>query len=410
MTDLSEGNYPTGDLPFPQARTCPYSLPAEYEQLRKGGPLHRVTLYDGGVAWLVNRHKLARRLLADPRLSSDRSHPNFPAPSPEMKLMGRHRRPPLLGADPPEHGVHRRMLLSDFTGKRIRSLRPEIEKVVQDSLDVLVATGPPADLVTRFSLRVPSAVICLLLGVPYDDHEFFQDASQRLVQPRTAEDAQAARNTLGDYLDRLIVERQRRPGPGLINRLVHEQLARGELDREDLVSMSIMLLVAGHDSTAAMISLGALTLLEHPDQLAALRANPSAMPTAVEELLRYLSVADIAGLRVATDDIDIDIDIDGRTIRAGDGVIIANSIPNRDDEAFDEPDTFDVHRSARHHLAFGYGAHSCLGQNLARVELEAALTALFARIPTVRIAVPVDELILRPATTIQGVNELPVTW
>ncbi|HEV7933307.1 MAG TPA: cytochrome P450 [Actinomadura sp.] len=397
---------PTPEAPlFPQARTCPYRPPTGYDRLSEGGSLQRVTLYDGRWAWLVTRHDLARRLLADPRLSSDRTHANFPFLSPRFEAF-RQLRPAFIGMDPPEHGLYRRMVISEFTVRRLRSMRGDIERIARGLIDEMLAGDPPADLVSRFSLPVPSMVICRLLGLPYDDHEFFQDASRRLLQSETAEESLAARQELADYLDRLVATRESLPGPGLIGRLVSTRLASGELEREDLVSMSILLLVAGHETTSSMISLGVITLLDHPEQLAALRADPGVMPSAVEELLRYLSIADLAGVRVAT----ADIDVDGRTVRAGDGVIVSNSITNRDREAFDDPDTFDIHRSARHHLAFGYGVHQCLGQNLARVELEVALTALFDRIPTLRIALPIEELTLRPPSTIHGVNELPVIW
>jgi pentalenic acid synthase len=226
------------------------------------------------------------------------------------------------------------------------------------------------------------------------------------VQSVDAEGLKAARLELNEYLDGLITQLQAEPRPGLLNSLVAKQLANGEIDREELVASALLLLVAGHETTASMTSLGVITLLEHPDQLAALRADPSLVPGAVEELLRVLAIADLAGSRIAT----ADIEIDGQVIRAGDGVIVPNSIANRDGSVFEDPDTFDVHRSARHHIAFGYGVHQCLGQNLARLELEVIITALFDRIPTLRLAVPVEELKLRPGTTIQGVNELPVTW
>jgi pentalenic acid synthase len=391
--------------PFPQDRTCPYRPPAGYDRLREGGPLRRVSLFNGRVVWVVTRHDLARRLLADRRLSSDRSRTDFPAVSPRAEAA---RRRPLgfIALDPPEHGVQRRMLISEFTVKRIKSMRSDVERIVRGFLDEMLAAGPPADLVSAFSLPVPSMVICRLLGVPYDDHEFFQDASRRLIQGGTVEQTLTARDELTAYLGGLIDTMTVEGGAGLLGRLVAEQLAAGELAREDLVSTSVLLLVAGHETTASMISLGVITLLDHPEQLAALRANPETVPFAVEELLRYLSIADIAGSRVAT----ADIEVGEHTIRAGEGVLIVNSIPNFDENVFADPGRFDIDRSARHHLAFGFGVHQCLGQNLARMELEVALTALFERIPTLRLAVPVDDLTIRPGSTIQGVNELPVTW
>ncbi|MCK7622288.1 cytochrome P450 [Streptomyces sp. RS10V-4] len=391
---------------FPNDRTCPYALPEGYARLRDAaGALHRVTLYDGRQAWVVTRHETARKLLADPRLSSDRTHPGFPATSPRFEAV-RGVRPAFIGMDPPEHGAKRRMTISEFTVKKIKGMRAEVEEIVHGFLDEMLAAGPPADLVSQFALPVPSMVICRLLGVPYADHDFFQDASRRLVQSTDAQQAVTARQDLSDYLDGLITAFQAEPGPGLVGSLVAGQLANGEIDREELIATAMLLLIAGHETTASMTSLSVIALLEHPDQYTALRDDPGLIPGAVEELLRYLAIADIAGGRVAT----ADIEIDGRLIRAGEGVIVTNSIANRDGSVFEDPDTLDIRRSARHHLSFGFGVHQCLGQNLARLELEVILAALLDRVPTLKLAVPVEELTLRPGTTIQGVNELPVTW
>ncbi|MET9291038.1 cytochrome P450 [Streptomyces sp. NPDC003077] len=398
---------PTTDAPtFPSDRTCPYALPETYAHLRDAqDALRRVTLYDGRTAWVATTYATARKLLADPRLSSDRTHPHFPLTSPRLENL-RDRRPAFISMDPPEHGHRRRMTISEFTVKRIKGMRPDIERIVHGFLDDMLAAGPPADLVSDFALPVPSMVICQLLGVPYADHDFFQDASRRLVQSTSAAEATTARDDLEHYMDGLITTLESEPGPGLLGALVARQLADGAIDREELISNALLLLVAGHETTASMTSLGVITLLEHPEQYAALRDDPALIPGAVEELLRYLAIADIAGARLAT----ADIEIDGQLIRAGEGVIIVHSIANRDAAVFDDPDTFDIHRPARHHLSFGYGVHQCLGQNLARLELEIILTALLERVPTLRLATPVENLTLRPGSTIQGVNELPVTW
>jgi vitamin D 1,25-hydroxylase len=391
---------------FPSDRTCPYHLPKQYDELREQeGSLQRVTLYDGRQAWVVTGYETARKLLADPRLSSDRSSVDFPATS-ERGVGIRDRRQAFISLDPPEHGPKRRMTISEFTVRRIKGMRPDVERIVHGFLDEMVASGPPADLVTGLALPVPSMVICHLLGVPYEDHEFFQDASNRLIRGTGVEDTRQARDDLEGYLGGLVDALRTEPRPGLLGTLVTEQLEKGAIDREELVSTAILLLVAGHETTASMTTLGVITLLEHPEQFAALREDPSLVPGAVEELLRYLAIADIAGGRIAT----ADIEIDGQCIRAGEGVIVANSIPNRDASVFPDPDVFDVRRDARHHLAFGYGVHQCLGQNLARLELEVVLSALIERLPNLRLTVPVDQLVLRPGTTIQGVDELPVTW
>ncbi|MGQ4428002.1 cytochrome P450, partial [Streptomyces violaceoruber] len=176
-------------------------------------------------------------------------------------------------------------------------------------------------------------------------------------------------------------------------------------DREQLIAFAVILLVAGHETTANMISLGTYTLLTNPGRLAELRADPALLPGAVEELMRVLSIAD-GLLRMATEDIDVD----GQTIRAGDGVVFSTSVINRDESVYPEPDALDWHRPARHHVAFGFGIHQCLGQNLARAELEIALESLFDRLPTLRLAAPADEIPFKPGDTIQGMLELPVAW
>ncbi|WP_432136401.1 cytochrome P450 [Streptomyces sp. bgisy154] len=390
---------------YPQDRTCPYHPPAAYDPLRADRPLSRVTLYDGRTAWLVTGHGLARTLLADPRLSSDRTRPGYPATAARVAAL-RDRSVALVGVDEPRHRAQRRMLVSSFTLKRAAELRPAIRRVVDGRIDALVAQGPPADLVGAFALPVPSMVICALLGVPYADHEFFEERSRRLLRGRDPADVRAARAELDDYLGALIDRKSREPqGSGVLDALVHQQLRDGELDREEAAALALVLLVAGHETTANMISLGVLALLQHPDRLAELRADPALLPAAVEELMRVLSIAD-GLLRLATEDIEAG----GVTIRAGEGVVFATSVINRDESAFPEPDRLDWHRPARHHLAFGFGVHQCLGQNLARAELEIALRSLFERLPGLRLAVPAEEIPHKPGDTIQGMLELPVTW
>lgn len=398
MTELSE------PVAFPQDRTCPYQPPAAYDPLRASRPLARVTLYDGRPAWLVTGHALARDLLTDPRLSSDRTRAGFPITTPRFAGI-RDRTTALVGVDDPEHRDQRRMMIPSFTLKRATALKPSIQRIVDDLLDRMIAQGPPAELVGAFALPVPSMVICALLGVPYADHEFFEEQSRRLLRGPTADDAQDARDRLEEYLGDLIDRKRQEPGEGLLDELVEQQAREGTPGRKELVALAIILLVAGHETTANMISLGTYTLLQHPERLAELRADPSLLPAAVEELLRMLSIAD-GLLRLATEDIEVA----GTTIRAGDGVVFSTSVINRDADAYPGPDTLDWHRPARHHVAFGFGIHQCLGQNLARTELEIALAALFERLPTLRLAAPADEIPFKPGDTIQGMLELPVTW
>ncbi|WP_217215276.1 cytochrome P450 [Streptomyces sp. AC550_RSS872] len=402
MTDMTEPH----TVVFPQSRTCPYHPPTAYDPLREARPLARISLYDGRPVWLVTGHALARTLLADPRLSSDRTRPDFPAPT-ERFVGLRNRKTALLAVDDPEHRVQRRMMVPSFTLRRAAELRPEIQRIVDERLDTMIARGAPAELVSAFALPVPSMVICALLGVPYADHDFFEEQSRRLLRGPTAADTMAARDRLEAYFAELIDRKQRqpKPGDGVLDELVHQQLRAGELDQEEAIALAIILLVAGHETTANMISLGTFTLLQHPDRLAELKTDPTLLPAAVEELMRMLSIAD-GMLRVAVEDIETD----GGTIRAGEGVVFSTSVINRDESVYPDPDTLDWHRSARHHVGFGFGIHQCLGQNLARAEMEIALRTLFDRLPTLRLAVPAEEIPFKPGDTIQGMLELPVTW
>jgi pentalenic acid synthase len=387
----------TEALPYPQARTCPYQPPAGYEPLRDSPGLHRVTAPNGQAAWVVTGQAETRALLADPRISADRRNPAFPTAGTQAVVNAVPRRP-FISMDEPEHGHYRRMLIADFTVRRFKELRPRIEQIVHETIDAMLDAGPPADLVAKFALPIPSLVICELLGVPYEDHAFFQHAGQQSIQRRGTPEGVRAFLSLNEYLAKLAAD----PPPGLISRLKQERVATGEMDTLDLVITAQILLVAGHETTASMLALSTFTLLEHPGQLAAMRANPAA---AVEELLRYLSIIDGPMARVALQDIEIA----GVTIKAGEGVVIGVPLANRDPRTFPDPDQFDVTRPENHHVAFGFGVHQCLGQNLARMEMEIALTALFERIPALHLAIPAQDVQMRPGD-IAGLTELPVGW
>ncbi|MFE6666616.1 cytochrome P450 [Streptomyces sp. NPDC057697] len=389
---------------FPQNRTCPYHPPTEYREHRGQRPVSPARLYDGRTVWLVTGHTEARSLLVDQRLSSDRENPAFPFFA--ERLAGTTlRRVELLGVDDPEHNAQRRMLIPSFTVRRTAALRPRIQETVDRLLDTMAEQGPPADLVDSFALPVPSMVICALLGVPYDDHEFFEAQSRKLLRGPKSSDVEAAREALDEYFRVLIEQKRATPGEGLLDELISNQLASGAVDHDELVRLAQILLIAGHETTANMISLGTFTLLQHPDQLARMRESEGLMPSAVEELLRFLSIADGIS-RVAVEDIEVG----GVTIRAGDGVILTTSVINRDENVYPHPDDLDLGRNARNHVAFGFGIHQCLGQNLARAELEIALPALFDRFPGLRLAVPAEEIPFKPGDTIQGLLEMPVTW
>jgi cytochrome P450 len=372
--------------------------------MREEEPITRVTLPSGATAWALTRLEDVRAMLADPRFSSDRRNPNFP-----LLLNGRRPgnrlRPSLITMDPPEHGPARRAVVGEFTVRRMAALRPRIQQIVDEHIDAMLAGPRTADLVQALSLPVPSLVICELLGVPYADHEFFQQRSGKLLRRTTSpEDRDNAVAELQSYLRTLIEQKEKVPGDDLLSR----QIAEGgeDYDRDDLIGLGFLLLLAGHETTANMISLGVMTLLENPEQLSALRADPEVTPGAVEELLRYFTIAEFATARVAKEDVEIG----GTLIRAGEGVIALSNTANRDPAAFADGDRLDVERGARHHVAFGFGAHQCLGQNMARMELQIVFDTLFRRVPGLRLAVPADQLPFKDDAAIYGLYELQVTW
>ncbi|MFF8513339.1 cytochrome P450 [Streptomyces sp. NPDC015492] len=394
----------TEAVAFPQTRSCPYHPPTAYQPLRESRPLARVSLFDGRSVWVVTGHAEARALLSDQRLSADRENEAFPTTSARFAGLV-DRRTALVGLDDPEHNVQRRMLIPGFSLKRTAALRPRIRQTVDQLMDDMVTKGPGAELVSAFALPVPSSVICTLLGVPYADHDHFEELSRRLLLGPAAADVSDARDRLDAYLKALVRRKRVEPGDGLLDELIASRLETGESDVQELVDVTLALLVAGHETTANMISLGTFTLLRHPDRLAELQADPSLWPTAVEELMRFLSIAD-GILRVATEDIEVA----GEIIAKDEGVVFATSVINRDAYVYPDPDALDWNRSARHHVAFGFGIHQCLGQNLARAEMEIALSTLFTRLPGLRLAAPAEEIPYKQGDTVQGMVELPVTW
>ncbi|GAB7052797.1 cytochrome P450 [Catenuloplanes indicus] len=341
-------------------------------------------------------------MLSDPRFSSDRRLPGFPSLTEDRLRAAPARRTPLVMMDPPEHGSARRAVVGEFTVRRMEALRPRIQQIVDEYIDAMLAGPRPADLVAALSLPVPSLVICELLDVPYADHDFFLAASATLLSlSAPARERAAAAEALHVYLAGLIARRREHPGDDLLSR----QLAKSD-DIEALVSLGFLLLLAGHETTANMTSLGVVALLGHPDQLKAITTDPSRTPAAVEELLRYLTIAEFATSRVAREDVELG----GVLIRAGEGVVTLGNAANRDPAAFPDGADLDVARGARHHIAFGFGPHQCLGQNLARLELQIVFDTLFRRVPGLHLAVPADDLSYKDDATIYGLYRLPVTW
>jgi cytochrome P450 len=398
------------DPQYPMARQCPFDPPQELADIQAEEPVRRVSLWDGSHPWLVTRHADVRAVLADQRFSADTLKPGYPPSSPGQ-LARRKDSPSFIAMDDPDHAFFRRMLITEFSVKAVNRLRPMIEEAVDELLDAMAAGPQPADLVEAFALPLPSLVICRMLGVPYADHPFFQSRSHTIVDTRSSvEDTLVASDELRGYLEGLVAEREERARTGvevddLLGRLAARHVVPGEITREQAGSMGLLLLIAGHETTANMIALGTLTLLRDPEQAARVRSG-DAVSGAVEELLRLLTVTHLGRRRVATEDVELG----GVLIRAGEGVIAAGEIANRDPETFPSPDDLDVERSPNHHVAFGHGVHQCLGQQLARVELQVAYPALLGRFPELRVDVPVEDIPFRDQMIVYGVHELPVRW
>ncbi|MFE2280394.1 cytochrome P450 [Streptomyces sp. NPDC059454] len=382
---------------FPR-RTPEEPLPlSQYASHREQNGLVLSHLPNGVPIWLVTRHEDVRAVLTHPKISANPDNEGFPNVGETMGVPKQDQIPGwFVGLDSPEHDRFRKVLIPEFTVRRVRELRPAIERTVDERIDAMLAAGDHADLISDFALPVPSLVISSLLGVPPADRDFFESRTRTLVAIRTSTDEERATATreLLRYINRLIAIKEKWPGDDLISRL----LATGQLTSVELSGVLLLLLIAGHETTANNIGLGVVTLLTNPQWIGNERL--------VEELLRLHSVADMVALRVAVEDVEIA----GQLIRKGEGIVPLLAAANHDTEVFGCPHAFNPERSERRHVAFGYGVHQCLGQNLVRVEMEIAYRKLFERIPTLELAVPMDELAFKYDGILFGLHELPVRW
>ncbi|WP_406150800.1 cytochrome P450 [Streptomyces sp. NBC_01012] len=399
------------DIPdFPPARSsqCPFAPSPEMRALTEHGPLTQVRSWGDSTPWAVTGHAEQKALLSDPRLSVEFTRPGFPSPVDPTHAHAGSTDLSFVGMDDPEHARLRRMISGAFTIKRVEAMRPRVQEMADDFIDAMLAGPGQADLVQDLALPIPSLVISEMLGVPYEDHAFFQTNSKVIVSAvATSEERATAHTNLATYLDELVGRKLTEPGDDLLSSLC-TQIEAGELTRREAATMGVLLLLGGHETTANMISLGTLLLLQHPEQLAVIRDtdDPAVIRGAVEELLRYLSIVHLGRRRTATEDIEVA----GRTIRAGEGVILLGELANRDPSVFPEPDRLDITRNARHHQAFGAGAHHCVGQPLARMELQVLYPTLFRRIPTLRPVEELDTIAFKYDAIIYGLHSLPVTW
>ncbi|MET8810882.1 cytochrome P450 [Streptomyces sp. NPDC004549] len=375
-----------------------------YAALRERGPVHRVRIPEGAEAWLVVGYEAGRAALADPRLSKrwENAADTFPISSPAAG-------PHMLNQDPPDHGRLRKLVVREFTPRRIEQLAPRVQEITDELLDAMIAAPEGrADLVEALSFPLPISVICELLGVPTLDRAAFRDWTNTILSGADPELRQAATRETAAYLAELMERKRRDPGQDLMSDLVRTTDEDGDrLSHEELLGTAWLLLVAGHETTVNLISNGVLALLTHPDQLAALRKDMTLMPNAVEEMLRYDGPVETPTFRFTTEPIEI-----GGTVVPGDGqlVLVAMADANHDPARFPAPDDFDIRRPTGGHVAFGHGIHYCLGAPLARLEARLALTSLLTRFPTLTLDTHPAALTWREGMLIRGPRSLPVRW
>lgn len=394
-----------GRIKFPPPAPVSPADPAPevFAQLRSC-PVAQGELPDGSVAWLVGGYAQVRQVLTDQRFS------RALAVAPGRSLLGIELSAAgsIIAMDPPEHTRLRKLVASAFTVRRVEALRPRVAAIVDELIGAFTARPQPADLMTSFSLPLPVRVICELLGVPTADMDRFRAWSGTLVTDweQDSGEIMTALAELYEYFADLLRIKRARPGEDLLSALIAARDRGDRLSEEELTHLACTILVAGYETTAHHISLSLLALLDHPAQMAGLRADPRLIPGAVEELVRYVRIGVLPLARVTTEDVELG----GVTIPADEVVLPMTMAANRDPSVFSEPDRFDVTRAPASHLGFGGGAHHCLGAQLARVELQEALRGLVTRLPGLALAEPPAALRFKPGMAIHNLRALPITW
>lgn len=352
--------------------------PHEYAELRGTCPMAKVTIYSGEEAWLATRWEDVRAVLASQSFSiTPHTEGVYPAPSKAFHDYAL-TKASFDKLDSPGHDVERRMLQKDFMLRRVQTYRPFLENLTDQLLERMGTLPQPVDLVKELGHVLPARLTCEMLGVPHTDADYLRTQMAAFVsQTSTTEQIREALDNLTAYFEAVIRTKETEPSDDLASRIVHEQILPGHLTRDRGAAMLNVLLMGGFDTTSSMIGLGTVVMLEHPAELAKVLADPSLWPNAVEELLRYLTIAHLTGARIAKEDVTVG---DHRFV-AGEGVFASLTAANRDPETFTHPDTFDVTREAQPHVAFGFGVHQCIGQALARLELQIVFSRMFARYP-----------------------------
>lgn len=388
--------------PFSEAEKL--DLDPLYAQLREQEPLSRVQLPYGDTAWLATRYEDAKTVLGDPRFSrAEVLRRDEPRMRPNTANGG------LLTMDPPDHTRLRKLVAKAFTARRVERLRPRTEEIAHSLVDGMLERGAPADLVEDFALPLPITVICELLGVPYADRADFRVWSDAFLSTTKLSPEQVTDYTekMLDYMARLIAERRVAPADDLLSALIAARDEEDKLTEEEMVRLASGILVAGHETTATQIPNFVYVLLTHPGQLAQLRADLDLVPQAVEELMRFVPLGSGAGFpRYATEDVEVG----GVLVRAGEPVLVSLAAANRDESVFTDPEVLDLTRQEASHVGFGHGPHHCLGAQLARMELQIALTTLLTRLPGLDFATSAEDVEWKRGMLVRGPQKMLVSW
>lgn len=433
-------------IQLPTERECPFDPPSELGELRESEPLTRFRLPDGHTGWLVTSHDLARAVMGDQRFSRVPSGaPSFPAdwqptlvhdaiqqdsnfPDAVRTLVDRYRQEgrlpdairdpvvvqtihehplskmPFSNMDPPRHDQLRRLHTGNFSVRRVAEYRTRIEQIVADRLDAMEKAGPPVDLVDTFARPIPLLLTCALFGIPETDANTFQRLSAvRGKSDTNPDDLLKANEEFRAFARELIRRKRAQPGADLLSDLVHS----AEMTYDELVTNTVFLITSAHTTTINTIAYGVAALLRNRDQWDLLRTESTDVGRVVEEVMRYTTAVPAADIRTALEDVELG----GMLIKAFEPVAISLAAANRDPRVFTDPDRLDVTRQATKQIAFGYGIHQCLGQQLVRLELRIALSELAHRFPSLDFAVPVEHIAWAAGNRgIYGPERLPVTW
>ncbi|MFI8521909.1 cytochrome P450 [Streptomyces sp. NPDC085481] len=386
------------------ARIDKFDPPALFDELRKERPLARMVYPDGHVGWIATSHELARQVLGDPRFSHNLEIGHFPVtkyggPVPQFPAM-----PGMfIHMDPPEQTRFRKLLTKEFTVRGVSRLAPVIEQVAAEQIAAMRAHGDSADLLETFAKPLVLRVLAPLIGLDYAQRDRFAEAPAVMNDPfGDAQASMAAFQQVGAFIHETLAAKKAEPGDDIISRLIDS----GELSDEELGNITALLLFAGYETTEGALAVGTFALLHHTDQLAALRGDLSKIDDAVEEILRYVTVNQYEIFRTALEDLELG----GESVKKGETVTVSLPAANRDPAKFGCPAHLDLDRDTSGHVAFGYGVHQCVGQNLARLVLRIGLRSLLEAFPDLRLAVPADEIPLRTKGSVFSVKSLPVSW